>query len=120
MFGHFSLDSTIVNGLNKFPSGGLIANEVNQSREIATAHFVPRNDYFNKSLTTNKAEPVNEKGTFVSKKVLPEDWGDPPLKLPLPKHLKWVYITNRISQLVTPIPRMVNFFNYYIAAVQYC
>ena len=67
--------------------------------------FVLRNDYFNKSFTPNKAEPVNEKGTFVSEKVLAEDWGDPPLKLPLPKHLKWVYITNRILRLITLILR---------------
>ena len=58
--------------------------------------------------------------SFVSEKVLAENWGDSPLKLSLPKNLKRVYITNRISQLVTLIPRMANFFNYYIAAVQYC
>jgi hypothetical protein len=87
---------------------------------VQARRFVPRNDYSNKSFTTNKAEPVNEKGTFVSEKVLPENWGDSPLKLSLPKNLKAVYITNRISQLVTLIPRTVNFFNYYIAAIQYC
>ncbi len=39
------------------------------------------------------------------------------LKVSLPKSLRIVYITTRISQLITLILRVVNFFNYYIAAV---
>jgi hypothetical protein len=39
------------------------------------------------------------------------------LKHWLPKSSKIVYITTRISQLITLILRVVNFFNYYIAAV---